>query len=498
MTQASGLVDDPANGDSIVPQPTPSLPPHLPLRPRRGFVAGPVVITGLAGGLALAVLTLVGEAHQAWALILAAAVLAVTLVQARRARQEAARLQAEMAQTHVEVAPGALSLPYTSVLNALPDPVMVISAHEPDDLTGRRFVMVNRAGRRVLKIQREAGLLVTAIRDPDVLEVVDEALFGGLEGEAVYEPGGTQERIFRVYARPLGVASDGAQLALLVLHDETDIRRVERMRADFLANASHELRTPLASLSGFIETLRGHARGDEGARDRFLGIMHVQAERMSRLIDDLMSLSRIELNEHVRPLEEVDLAAAVLDVIDALAPLARDKGVVLEAETPPRGTVSTIGDRDQVIQVTQNLVDNALKYSVSGGTIRILLQADLSAEACVAPRMAEAARLSLLTPDHGPERFAALSVIDTGPGMEREHLPRLTERFYRVEGQKSGEKLGTGLGLAIVKHIVNRHRGGLAVESAPGRGAVFTAYFPLAEGPAADTPDNSHDVAKVS
>jgi two-component system phosphate regulon sensor histidine kinase PhoR len=154
--------------------------------------------------------------------------------------------------------------------------------------------------------------------------------------------------------------------------------------------------------------------------------------------------------------------------------------VALEVETPPRGAVTITGDRDQVIQVAQNLVDNALKYSPAEGRIRILLQSDLSAEACVAPRMEQAARMSLLTPDHGPERFAALSVIDSGPGMDREHLPRLTERFYRVEGQKSGEKLGTGLGLAIVKHIVNRHRGGLAVESRPGHGAVFTAYFPLA------------------
>lgn len=476
MSHPSGLVDDPANGDSIVPQP----PPSLPLRPRRGFVAQPVVLTGLAGGFALIGLALASGAHLLLVLVLAFALAAVTLVQARRARGEAGRLRAEVAQTHVEVADGALTLPYTSVLNALPDPVMVISAHEPDDLTGRRFVMVNRAGRRVLKIQREAGLLVTAIRDPDVLEVVDEALFGGLEGEAVYETGGVQERIFRAYARPLGASGDGGRLALLVLHDETDIRRVERMRADFLANASHELRTPLASLSGFIETLRGHARGDEGARDRFLGIMHVQAERMSRLIDDLMSLSRIELNEHVRPLEDVDLAAALLDVVDALAPLARDKGVALEVEAPPRGEVTVTGDRDQVIQVAQNLVDNALKYSPSGARIRILLESDLGAEACVAPRMEQAARLSLLTPDHGPERFAALSVIDEGPGMDREHLPRLTERFYRVEGQKSGEKLGTGLGLAIVKHILNRHRGGLAVESRPGHGAVFTAYFPLA------------------
>ncbi|MDO8410594.1 MAG: ATP-binding protein [Phenylobacterium sp.] len=459
-------------------------------------------MTGAAGLLALAGLVAVGGADPVAAIMLALPVAGVAAIQAVRARGEAARLKAEVAETHAEVAAGQLSLPYTAVLNALPDPVMVISAHEPDDLTGRRFVMVNLAGREVLKIQREAGLLVTAIRDPDVLEAVDEALFGNLEGEAIYEPGGSQERIFRVYARPLGLGADGGRLALLVLHDETDIRRVERMRADFLANASHELRTPLASLSGFIETLRGHARADESAREKFLGIMHVQAERMSRLIDDLMSLSRIELNEHVPPNEDVDLVAAVMDVVDAITPLAREKGVSLEVNLPPRGSVTAVGDRDQVVQVAQNLVDNALKYSPAGGVVRVSLEDGLGIEAAMAPRMDQAARLSLLTPDHGPGRFAALSVTDSGPGMAREHLPRLTERFYRVEGQKSGEKSGTGLGLAIVKHIMNRHRGGLMVESALGRGAIFTAYFPRVE-PARrrreplDT-DKSGDVAKVS
>lgn len=474
-------------------------PPQLPLRPRRGFAAGPALTTGAVGVTALALLGLTADVNVLVLALLAAVVAGVAAVQAVRARAEAARLQAEVAVTHAAVAAGEPSLPYTAVINALPDPVLVVTAQEPDDLTGRRIVMINHAARDVLKIQREPGLLVTAIRDPDVLEAVDEALFGGLKGEAVYETGGTQERIFRVYARPLGQGADGGRLALLVLHDETDIRRVERMRADFLANASHELRTPLASLAGFIETLRGHARTDEGARDKFLGIMQIQAERMSRLIDDLMSLSRIELNEHVLPQEEVDLVAAVNDVIDAVAPLARDKGVRLEVNLPPRGSALSVGDRDQMVQVAQNLVDNALKYSPSGGAVEVRVAVGLTAEAAAAARHTGTARLSLLTPDHGQERYAALSVTDSGPGMAREHLPRLTERFYRVEGQKSGDKLGTGLGLAIVKHIMNRHRGGLAVESAPGRGATFTAFFPLSPGaPSAQLSAAPDAVTKVS
>ncbi len=236
--------------------------------------------------------------------------------------------------------------------------------------------------------------------------------------------------------------------------------------------------------------------------------MQIQAERMSRLIDDLMSLSRIELNEHVPPSEEVDLVSAVNDVIDAVTPLARERGVRLETDLPPRGLALLTGERDQIVQVVQNLVDNALKYSPPDGAVKVDLRVGIGAEAATAARMERAARLSLLSPDHGLHPFVALSVTDSGPGMAREHLPRLTERFYRVEGQKSGEKSGTGLGLAIVKHIVKRHLGGLAVESAQGRGAIFTAYFPLVrrtgqngdgDGPRGDRSlDNSSDVAKVS
>jgi two-component system phosphate regulon sensor histidine kinase PhoR len=371
--------------------------------------------------------------------------------------------------------------PYASLVNALPDPVLVIAAHEPDDLTGRRFVLANAAARAAMRVPYDSGLLVTVIRDPDVLEAVDEALFGGVEAEALYEMGGAQERVMRATAKSLGIAPDGAHLALLVLRDETDIRRAERTRADFLANASHELRTPLASLSGFIETLRGHAKEDAGAREKFLSIMQAQADRMSRLIDDLLSLSRIELNEHIAPHGEVDLVGAIRDVMDSLGPQARERGVHLEAQDlPVRGEVLVAGDRDQIIQVVQNLVDNAIKYTPREKAVRISLSSKISAAAAATPWDSRAARFSLLTPDRASDLYAAVRVSDSGVGLAREHLPRLTERFYRVEGQKSGERSGTGLGLAIVKHIVNRHRGGLAVESVQGEGATFTAYFPLA------------------
>ena len=203
--------------------------------------------------------------------------------------------------------------PFEDAVEAVPDPLLVVGAEEPDDLAGKRVVFANAAARALLRIPREGALLLSAIRRPEVLEAVDESLFGGLSGNVSFETGGAQDRFWRVWTAPL--PSRGVKrLCVILMRDETDSRRNERMRADFLANASHELRTPLASLTGFIETLRGHARDDEAARDRFLGIMGVQADRMARLVDDLLSLSRIELNEHIRPEGVCDLGLAVSDV----------------------------------------------------------------------------------------------------------------------------------------------------------------------------------------
>ncbi len=380
----------------------------------------------------------------------------------------------------VETRPEALSSAILAeVADGLPDPVLVVGGYDRDDYAGRRILFANRAAREVLRLSPDSNLLVTAVRNPEVLEVVDEALFAGVEGQTDYEAGGVQERFWRAAAKPLSPAANGYRRALLVLRDETDAQRNKRTRADFLANASHELRTPLASLAGFIDTLRGHARDDPAARERFLGIMAAQAMRMARLIEDLMSLSRIELNEHIRPADPVDLSMAVSDVVDALSPQARDAGVTVEASGLRRGLAVVAGDRDQTVQVVQNLVDNAVKYAGRGGRVRVELECGLTVEEATSLKTPHAARLSLLTPDHADARYAVLRVSDTGPGIRREHLPRLTERFYRVEGQKSGERLGTGLGLAIVKHIMNRHRGGLAVETAEGEGATFAVYFPL-------------------
>jgi two-component system phosphate regulon sensor histidine kinase PhoR len=454
----------------------------LPLTPPENTHAAPlspwpIVAAGAAGVLAIAAVALIQRIEPLVALVAAGLVTGATALCTFAAdRSGEARYRALMRSAAIRAGEPP---PFASLVDALPDPILVVSATEPDDLTSRRYVFANRAARALLRIERGEGLLVNAIRDPDVLEAADRALFADRDAECVHEAGGAQTRTLRLYARPLPPALDGRRMAVLMFRDETEMRQVERTRADFLANASHELRTPLASLSGFIETLRGHAKDDAVARDRFLSIMQAQAGRMSRLVDDLMSLSRIELGEHIAPADQVDLAACVVDVLDAFTPIAERRGVRLKIKLPRKGAAKAPGDRDQILQVIQNLVDNAVKYSPDGGVVEVALQAGLSPEAASAPYRPGAARLSLLAPDVLAQAYAALRVSDRGPGIPREHLPRLTERFYRVEGQKSGERAGSGLGLAIVKHIVNRHRGGLTVESAVGEGTTFTVYLPI-------------------
>jgi two-component system phosphate regulon sensor histidine kinase PhoR len=461
--------------------------------PQTQPTAWPIIVAGAAGLVALAIVA-VSQRLDPLIGITAAALIAgatgVCVFAADRSGEARYRELMRESATRVGEPP-----PFASLVNALPDPIVVISALEPDDVTSRRYIFANAAARDLLRIDRPEGLLVNAIRDPEVLEAVDQALFAARDAECVYESGGAQTLTLRGYARPLGLALDGRRLALLVFRDETEMRQVERTRADFLANASHELRTPLASLSGFIETLRGHAKDDPSARERFLSIMQAQAGRMSRLIDDLMSLSRIELGEHIAPADKVDLAGCVSDVLDASTPIAAQRGVTLKSKLPRKGSAQVAGDRDQILQVIQNLVDNAVKYSPDGSPVEVVLQSELSPEAASAPYRPGAARLSLLSPDAPVAAYVALRVSDRGAGIPREHLPRLTERFYRVEGQKSGERSGSGLGLAIVKHIVNRHRGGLTVESSVGQGTTFTVYLPM-QAQRAETA--SEAVAKVS
>ena len=268
-----------------------------------------------------------------------------------------------------------------------------------------------------------------------------------------------RERFFeaRVGLLPPDSAFGPEALAIVQIEDRTETRRAEQLRSDFIANASHELRTPLASIIGYIETLQNHARNDPEARERFLGIMAREAGRMQRLVDDLMSLSRIEMTEHLRPVEEWSLNQIAADSAAALLPVARQQSVTLEIDLAPGGG-RVLGDRDQLDQVFTNLIDNAMKYGGQGATVRVFTAPASKAH---------------------PNRHG-VTVEDTGPGIPREHIHRLTERFYRVSVASSRNKGGTGLGLAIVKHILNRHEGRLEIASTLGKGSAFTVWLPRA------------------
>ncbi|MBU8536922.1 ATP-binding protein [Falsiroseomonas tokyonensis] len=350
-----------------------------------------------------------------------------------------------------------------AIIERLPDPLVVLDADGAP-------LRANAEARALFgAAPGSAGDLAALLRHPALAEAVAAALSGGQKQMADIALPVPVPRDLRVHAVPMDPPlGDGGRL-LLVLSDRTRDRAVERMRADFVANASHELRTPLASLIGFIETLRGPAVDDREASARFLGIMAEQADRMRRLIDDLLGLSRIEITEHQPPTGSVDLGALAAAEVEAMAPIlaTRSARVALEA---PAGLVARPADAGQLAQVLRNLLENAVRYGREGGTIRLAVA---PAEETVPPRWP--ARPGLV-----------LTVADDGPGIPRQHLPRLTERFYRVDRGRGRNAGGTGLGLAIVKHIVNRHRGQLLIESEEGVGSTFRVWLPAEAAGRAD------------
>ncbi len=338
-----------------------------------------------------------------------------------------------------------------SIVERLPDPLLVLGA----DRSVRR---ANAAARTAF-----GDGIGAVLRHPELRAAIDRAVAHGPAAAAqradlrvpVPVPRDVQAMVVALDS-PLS----GGGGVLAVLYDRTRERAVERMRADFVANASHELRTPLASLVGFIATLRGPAADDPPAQARFLKIMAEQAERMGRLIDDLLSLSRIEITEHQPPAEQVDMQGVMERVLAGFQLGISARGVTVNLQVRP-DLPRVLGDMDQLEQVAGNLLDNALKYGRQGGTVRLGLS---------------------LAPPGGkyPARpGVVMSVEDDGAGIPRQHLPRLTERFYRVDASRSRAMGGTGLGLAIVKHIVNRHRGVLLIDSEAGRGAVFSVWLPV-------------------
>jgi len=317
--------------------------------------------------------------------------------------------------------------------DALPDPFLLLD---------RRSLVLhsNPAARREFPDIGEGSLLTAAMRNPALLGAIDYARRTREAQTVELHQTVPNETWHRVQVAPLD--SDG--WLAVTLRSLTEEKRMNQLRSDFIANASHELRTPLTSLIGFIDTLLGPAAKDEAAHSRFLNIMRQQAARMSNLIDDLLSLSRIEMRQHLRPTGTVDLPLLLKEVRDGFETQARDAGVRIEITAPE--AVNVTGERTELYEVFENLVDNALKYGGDGGLIEI----------GVAP-----GRVGY---DY------AVTVTDHGEGIEAQHVPRLTERFYRVDAESSRKKKGTGLGLAIVKHIVNRHRGQLTIKSKPGEG----------------------------
>ncbi|MBI1181836.1 MAG: PAS domain-containing protein [Alphaproteobacteria bacterium] len=358
------------------------------------------------------------------------------------------------------------SLPSVSdaqmVIDMIPDALVLLDEN-------RRVMEANSAARELFGVRLVGRDFSQVLRHPTAVEAMDRVLASSSisrEEITLLSPG---ERHFVLTALPMTDRRRGpgeaAPAMAIALHEVTALKRSEQLRADFVANASHELRTPLASLIGFIETLQGPARTDPSAQERFLDIMGQEAARMARLIDDLLSLSRIELDEHVVPSEEVDLPDVIDSVVDALSLVAGERNMRISVEMDG-DLPKVIGDPDQLTQVFQNLVDNAIKYGREGTVI--------SVSGKVQARLPETG---------GPG--VVVRVINEGEGIAREHLPRLTDRFYRVDAARSRKKGGTGLGLAIVKHIVNRHRGRLVFESELGVGTTVTVYLPSRAAPQA-------------
>ncbi|PZQ99647.1 MAG: two-component sensor histidine kinase [Cereibacter sphaeroides] len=337
-----------------------------------------------------------------------------------------------------------------SLLQGVPIPIVLIGQDE-------RIAATSASAAALFGTGIAGRHYIMAMRQPQLLDAIEATLRFRQPGQArMAVTGPSREQIYRVTVTP--VEGDGQVGALAAFEDITEMEQAGQIRRDFVANVSHELRTPLTALLGFIETLKGAARDDAGARDRFLNIMEREAERMNRLVRDLLQLSRVEAEERVRPTERIDIVGHLGSAVAALRQMADTAGVTVEVTGEP-GPVVVAADPDQLTQVFHNLIENAVKYGGAGKRVTVNVSR-------------EARDLAL----RGPA--VRIDVIDKGEGIDQIHLPRLTERFYRVDSHRSREKGGTGLGLAIVKHIVNRHRGRFRIESEKGVGSTFSVILP--------------------
>lgn len=343
--------------------------------------------------------------------------------------------------------PGELyGLPAENLAAAVTDPLIVF-----DD--NASIIHANAAADAAFGDLRTGMSLQLKFRAPEMQALIDASLSGGGSQSADFTDKLPVERVYRVTASAVG---HGSRLHVLLFKDQSEARRIDRMRADFIANASHEMRTPLASIAGFIETLRGPARNDPAAREQFLQIMQSQTGRMARLIDDMLSLSRLEMKPYLKAGARVDLAQVLESVIDSLAPVARENGLAVERQFA-EGPLEVPGDRDELYQVFENLLENACKYGQDGDRVVVSIERG----------------------DTGGQPGIDVTIRDFGPGIAEEHIPRVTERFYRIDSETAQSRKGTGLGLAIVKHILTRHHGRLSIRSELGKGAAFTVHLPI-------------------
>ena len=348
------------------------------------------------------------------------------------------------------------------IIENLPEPLLLLAG----DGT---ILGANIAARSAFGNRLRGHDVSEAIRAPALLDAISDVLAGRPKREVEFEQPVPVSRTFNAIVERLpsdesiagGLSGESRAVAMVLIHDLTTLKRTEELRAEFVANVSHELRTPLSAMIGFVETLASTAKNDPVARERFLGMMDEQGRRMSRLIDDLLSLSQIELDEHTRPSDAVDLAVRVQAVVQALSQRAEQHGVdLVVAQEDPHCMV--VGESDQIYEVIENLVENAIRYSRENSTVTIRLWR-------TGVRAADGENSGLGT--------VGMAVQDQGEGIPREHIPRITERFYRVDRARSRALGGTGLGLAIVKHIVSRHRATLQIESKVGEGSVFTVHW---------------------
>lgn len=396
-----------------------------------------MLAAGWAAVLALAIANHASPIATAIAILFLLAVAVLAPRHTRRERQAARAAAAEAGRLD--------GLSAQSLAAAVSDPLIIFDA-------AGTAVHANDAARSAFGPMAPGLSLLMKFRAPEMQSAIERVRNGTSALEVVdYVERVPIERVYKVTASAIG---RGTGLFVIVFKDQSETRRIDRMRADFIANASHELRTPLASISGFVETLRGPARNDAKARDHFLQIMQNQTQRMARLIDDLLSLSRLEMKPYLPPGATVDVGQVLQSVIDSLSPLAKESGVVIGHAFGDQ-PVEARGDRDELFQVFENLLENACKYGQSGGRVVVTIEKD-----------------------NAPDPEVAVTIRDFGPGIPEEHIPRITERFYRVDDDNGRAQKGTGLGLSIVKHILTRHNARLTIKSTVGEGASFTVHLP--------------------